>query len=892
MNWRSALGLVLLLAACHSPTSSPAKHSIRYDANGATSGVVPTDANRYPKGAHVAVESNPGNLVKTGSVFAGWNTKPDGYGDTYVPGSQITFASSNITLYALWSGLYTVSYDANGAQGTVPADTSTYIEGAAVTILDNTGGLIRGSETFAGWNTQPDGSGTTYTPGATMTMGRSNVILYSLWSPSFTVAYFANFIATPSSGAVPVDTNTYVHSSLVTVLGNPGGLEVYGYTFVGWNTKADGTGTLYAGGSAFPVAWANVQLYATWTKDPTYSVVYDASGASGTVPTDANHYLASETVTVMGNPGGLIKSGYGLAGWSTQAGGAGTLYTPGSTFFMGTQSVTLYADWHTAYTIAFNSNSADQGAVPASQVGIASALLTVPGNTGALTRAGYVFGGWNTQSNGSGTTYLAGSTLTIPAANMTLYALWLPLYSVSYDANGGTGTVPQGGSFLNGTSVTVLANTGPVSRTGYVFAGWNTRADGTGATYQAGASFVMGSGAVVLYALWTPLLNVIYNANGATSGSVPVDSQTYLPYTSATVFGNIGNLSKTGYQFAGWNTKPDGSGTTYSTNQSVSLGTVNFNLYVLWTPTYTVTYFGNGASGGTVPVDSGAYVAGGAAAVLGNSGTLTLTGKQLVGWNTSADGSGTSWAVGAVMTMGSANRALYAIWAPAGLTFTASGNTITVTGYTSAPTGTLVLPAGITSIAANALANSTAMTSVSIPATVTSIGSGAFAFCDSLTAIQVAAGNPNYQSDGSGVLLDAAGTSLLQAPGGLAGTYAVPAGVHSIMADAFEDCTHLTGVTVPEDLSSIGSGAFDGCSSLVSATLPSTLTNLGNGAFFDCSALTGVVVLAVSPPALSATSQAFMGTNANLVITVPSGSVTAYQAAVGWNAYAAKIGGN
>ena len=75
----------------------------------------------------------------------------------------------------------------------------------------------------------------------------------------------------------------------------------------------------------------------------------------------------------------------------------------------------------------------------------------------------------------------------------------------------------------------VQGNSGNLVRTGYTFKGWNTQADGKGISYAENATFQMGKADVILYAQWTanPTYTVIYNANGATSGTVPKDSTLY-----------------------------------------------------------------------------------------------------------------------------------------------------------------------------------------------------------------------------------------------------------------------------------------------------------------------------------------------------------------------------
>jgi uncharacterized repeat protein (TIGR02543 family) len=78
---------------------------------------------------------------------------------------------------------YVVTYDGNGnTGGSVPADSNHYENGQTVTVLGNTGTLVKAGYIFAGWNTQANGSGTTYTAAQTFTIGTANVNLYALWT--------------------------------------------------------------------------------------------------------------------------------------------------------------------------------------------------------------------------------------------------------------------------------------------------------------------------------------------------------------------------------------------------------------------------------------------------------------------------------------------------------------------------------------------------------------------------------------------------------------------------------------------------------------------------------------------------------------------------------------
>ena len=194
--------------------------------------------------------------------------------------------------------------------------------------------------------------------------------------------------------------------------------------------------------------------------EETYTVTYSPNGADeGSVPVDGSEHQEGDTVTVLSNSGGLARSGYGFDGWNTAINGAGTSYSAGATFAMGSANVTLYAVWSPnptntgTYTVTYNPNSASSGSAPTDSTAYQNgATVTVLGNTGSLARSGYTFASWNTAANGSGTSYTTGSTFAMGASNVTLYAEWSSDQSYSwssivYDQYGAT--IANGGSYLN-----------------------------------------------------------------------------------------------------------------------------------------------------------------------------------------------------------------------------------------------------------------------------------------------------------------------------------------------------------------------------------------------------------------------------------------------------------
>ncbi len=591
-------------------------------------------------------------------------------------------AIDNIAIDAGSCPTYSVTYAANASTGgAVPTDAGAYATGASVTVLGNTGTLVRTGYTWAGWNTAADGTGTSYAAAATPSMGSANVTLYATWTAtSYAVSYGGNG---STGGSVPASGSFTTGGLAYTVSGNTGTLARTGYTWAGWNTAADGSGTTYADAASYSTS-ATATLYSQWTAVVTYSVTYAANGATGgAVPTDAGAYATGASVTVLGNTGTLVRTGYAWAGWNTAADGSGTSYAAAATTSMGSGNVTLYARWTVVmYAVSYNANGATGGAVPADAGAYAAgASVTILGNTGTLARTGYTFDGWNTAPAGSGTSYAGGSSLAMGSADLIMYAKWTAVtYVVTYTANGATGgNVPGDGSFTTGGSAYLVpGNTGVLTRPGFVFTGWNTAAGGSGSTYAPASSYSTSAN-VTLHAQWAvATFGVTYAVNGATAGSAPVDAGAYAAGASATVLGNSGSLARIGYAFATWNTASDGSGTAYAPGAALTMGSAGVIIYAQWTAVagYSVSYNGNGSTGGSAPADGGSYATG-ATATVAASGSLSRTGYSFAAWNTAADGSGSSHAGGSSLTMGSSSTTLFANWTAVtyAVTYGANGST-------------------------------------------------------------------------------------------------------------------------------------------------------------------------------------------------------------------------
>ena len=160
-----------------------------------------------------------------------------------------------------------------------------------------------------------------------------------------------------------------------------------------------------------------------------------------------------------------------------------------------------------------------------------SADNTISGNTTTLStktpsRSGYIFKEWNTAANGSGTYYYPGETLTAGqdglAGFVNLYAIWVEectAATICYDGNHADAGAMSDQTGTAGNQIVLIPSN--FSRAGYGFAGWNTKADGTGTQYGPNQDFPMPStGGAVLFARWIKPTGTLQSWTGASSMNV------------------------------------------------------------------------------------------------------------------------------------------------------------------------------------------------------------------------------------------------------------------------------------------------------------------------------------------------------------------------------------
>ena len=155
-------------------------------------------------------------------------------------------------------------------------------------------------------------------------------------------------------------------------------------------------------------------------------------------------------------------------------------------------------------------------------------------------------------------------------------------YAVTYDPNGGTGTVTDSNRYAQNKLAKVLSSDGLTAPEGKVFLGWNTKADGTGEMKYPGSS-VLVTGNITLYAVWgnkTPGTTLVYHANDGSDRKI---TEPYANNATVTLKGKD-TFTRSGYTFSSWNTQADGKGTSFKPNDKVIVDNIESNdLYAIWT---------------------------------------------------------------------------------------------------------------------------------------------------------------------------------------------------------------------------------------------------------------------------------------------------------------------
>ena len=465
-------------------------------------------------------------------------------------------------------------------------------------------------------------------------------------------------------GAVVTATNGIKYSASISVTVLP---QASVLTSVSPNPLPTGTATITVTGSGFTsnsMVWDGGVQCATQqiSANILTASIYTGQGVASSTFTVVTAGTISNAITVP--VGGAATPTYSLTvvngtGSGTYAAGA-IVNISANTAPAGQQ----FQSW-TGSAVAVATSAATTLTMPAANTTVTAGYSAIPtysltvvngtgsGNYAAGTNvnitanaapAGQQFQSWTGTAVATATS--AATTLTMPAANTNVTAGYSAIPTYSLTVVNGTGS----GNYAAGTNVNITANAAPA---GQQFQSWTGTAVATATSAAttlsmpaANATVTAGYAAVPTYSLTV--------VNGTGSGN----------YAVGTVVSITANAAPQGLIFNSWSGTPVTLSTSATTTLTMPAAgtTVSANYTALAISAYTVTYAGTGSTGGTVPSDPNQYSPGLPVTVPGNIGYLFNPGHAFIGWNTSADGSGTSYPMGTTFIMGNSNTTLYPQW--------------------------------------------------------------------------------------------------------------------------------------------------------------------------------------------------------------------------------------
>ena len=645
--------------------------TILFDANGGT-GSVPADLKLFG-GDSFTIPS--ASLTREGYKFLGWSWSSTATSANLTAGNAYIYDASNgTTLYAVWGAPTTITFNANGGTGSVPADLKLF-GGDSFTIPSAS--LTREGYKFLGWSWSSTATSANLTAGNAYIYDASNgTTLYAVWKKLATITFDLD----GGEGILPQPIRVAQGNNVFVNTGSD--FTKSGYKFAGWDLYDENGEFLarYYNGSNFTFNYSGLSytFKAMWDSETTVTFYNDDTKSQSFTKTG---YLYADGLQMPDGQNIITKEGYILVGWATSPNSTYVPYSVGS--IVKGSYTEFYAVWKTESECAkiILDLSEVEGQQNIEYIGY-SGNYNFPDLSDLRNAAGQKIIGWSRTQGSSSPTWSSGSQIWLgdyTGSTLTLYPVWKTLYKLTFDLNGGVGDIPT--MDIEAYEWVNIPETKP-TKDGYMFKGWAWDANSSYADYNAGNScYIDSESDKTLYALWAEIMIIPFDANGGT-GDVPSSIETYdqgrfdIPEVS---------LTKDGYMFAGWAWRADYDGTEYRNGQkdcyfSINNSNGSTTLYAMWRSPLTIKFDLNGGEG-TVPEDITTYYQG---RVDIPKVTLTKEGYTFLGWDYNANKSG--WAYIEYQNgetdrtyYEKTSKTLYAIWgAPVNITFDLNGGEGTI----------------------------------------------------------------------------------------------------------------------------------------------------------------------------------------------------------------------
>ncbi len=800
--------------------------------------------------------------TKEGFTFGGWFFD-DGTFEQQVTATSLLekSVSSDITIYAKWipitTDTYTLSFDTQGGSAIDPL----VIEaGSVITLPANP---VKAGYTFDKWCTD----GELADAFTLVNMPEYEFTLYAKWAiDNYTISFEVN-------GGVQIDAINYTIESNDIILPIP---QKSNNAFSGW--YADREYSENAVNAVSKGSTGNKTFHAKWTPD-IFLLTFETNGGNNI------DIISGEAGSAVEKPADPLKTGYSFEGWYSDS-GLNTVYVIDK---MPAENITIYAKWSLVhYTLSFEENQGNEvedisfniltdsfdlptptrekhvfdgwydnielsgnrvtsvakgttgnriyyakwiaeytltfdscgGTAVAGITEIAGATITMPANP---EKPEYAFDNWYADSNYTEVFVFD----KMPAENITVYAKWIPMNSITFNSNGGSAVAP----LFEVAGRPIFKPSNP-EKLGYSFNDWYTDSDLTLLfTFDT-----MPASNITLYAEWYIVrYNIYFMENDGTN----VEDISY-SIEEEVIFETP---EKENYLFGGWYDNEDLSGEPYAL---LSKGnTEHKTFYAKWTlEPFNITYelddgINNEANPASYTVETDTF------SILAPS----KQGYNFMGWYL-ADL--TTPAETTIMIGSAGARAFYAVWEliNEGLMFAPinedseyevssgtctdtsieipaiyQGKPVTViaaSGFSFKSITDIILPNSITVIGANAFEECERLVNINLPESLEYIGESAFTYCKRLLSINIPGSVKVLNNNTLSYCMSLKSVTLNE-------------GTEYLSSYLFWMCTSLKNVILPNTVIEMRDEIFGHCKELESVFIPDSVTIIGYDLFYDAS---------------------------------------------------------
>ncbi len=731
----------------------------------------------------------------------------------------------------------------------------------------------KGTGVFRGWLVDD----TLRQPGETITISK-NIVINADWfeKTEYTITYKPNY------GDGKAVSKTY-SSDESAVFSTPEGITKDGFVVDGWYTNSECTGTFYKTGSTITLR-GDATLYAHWVDANIDADVNETAGTASVKIKESGKTAVTNVVipdTYNGKPvTSVSKDGFkGCSALSSVEFGSSVITIAESAFegCSALTSVTVPSSVETIGDSAFSGSGLTEISYAASSsvseigknafTGTFLSSITIPSSVKNIGEG--AFSGITTATSISfdsessletigknafrSLTGLSG-TVSIPASVKTIGESVFASSSISVIGFAEDGNLETIGASAFSSCTSLSSIKIPVS---VKTIGDNAFASSgiTSITVDNSENSISGYeskwGATSVSVITWLRLKITYYPNGGSGASF---NQSFISGSVTLSDGN--SFTKEEYDFDGWNTKEDGTGTKYDGSSTVTLSS-NQNLYAVWKDKYPFLTFTLNGDTYSVKVRSGVAV----------SGEITIPSTYYGKNVTTIEDNAFSGCTGITkVTVGSNVTSIgsSAFSGCTGMTEISIGSGVQSIGSSAfsgcTTLGTVSIPSSVTSIGNGTFSGCTTLNNVDIPSTVTSIGGGLFYGCTTLSSVTLPEGMTELKSYTEGSVTK----GFFEGCTGL-GSITLPSTLTKIGENGFKG-SGLTSFTVPDTVTEIGKNAFSS-SSLQSVTISHDLTTAEEGIFSSCTALTSV---SVSEGVTKLSAGIFSGCSSLTEITLPS----------------------